>query len=179
MTIPISFRLVRAALSPLVFGVLLAAVPPPAARAQNSLPEAIAAPGTSVVLKVHAVGAQIYECVAGPTGGPAWQFREPIATLLSDGRTVGRHFAGPSWELPDGSLVVGKAVGRAPGETGDDIPWLKLEAATGHGSGQFAAVSLIQRINTKGGALAGACGKIGELVAVPYAGDYVFLRKGD
>ena len=35
--------------------------------------------------------------------------------------------AGPTWEHSDGSAVVGKAVGNAPGATPHDIPWLKLE----------------------------------------------------
>src|SRR2546421_10876903 len=35
-------------------------------------------------------------------------FREPIATLLLDGKTVGRHYAGPNWEHADGSAVVAK-----------------------------------------------------------------------
>jgi hypothetical protein len=148
------------------------------ARAQQSLPAAIAAPDASAVMTAHGVGAQIYECVADAAGKRGWQFREPIATLLVDGHTVGRHFAGPSWELPDGSLIVGKVVGRAPGATGDDIPWLKLEPA-GHGSGQFAPVTIIQRINTKGGALAGECAKAGDVIAVPYASDYVFLKKAN
>ena len=48
-------------------------------------------------------------------------FREPIATLLMDGKTVGRHYAGPSWELTDGSAVTGKVAGRAPGSTSKDF----------------------------------------------------------
>lgn len=145
------------------------------AGAQQSLPAAIATPGAVAIMTAHAVGAQIYECETGATGKHGWQFREPIATLLIDGRTVGRHFVGPSWELADGSLIVGKAVAHAPGATGDDIPWLKLERAAG--GGQFANVSVIQRINTRGGALAGPCDNVGELTAVPYASDYVFLTK--
>ena len=50
------------------------------ARAQTPLPDAIAAPGETVVLTVHAEGAQVYECKAGADGKLAWAFREPIAT---------------------------------------------------------------------------------------------------
>jgi Protein of unknown function (DUF3455) len=61
----------------------------------------------SVMLTVHAEGAQIYECKANSGGKVVWQFREPIAALIADGKTVGRHYAGPSWEVADGSAVTG------------------------------------------------------------------------
>src|SRR6266446_2945429 len=83
------------------------------AHAETPLPDAIAAPGEAVVLAVHAEGAQVYECKAGAEGKLAWAFREPIATLMADGKTVGRHYAGPNWEHVDGGAVVGKAVGNA------------------------------------------------------------------
>jgi hypothetical protein len=91
------------------------------------MPPAIAAPGEATVATLHAEGAQIYECKAGNAGNLSWVFREPIATLLLDDKTVGRHYAGPTWEHRDGSAVTAKAVGNAPGATADDIPWLKLE----------------------------------------------------
>ena len=67
------------------------------------MPAAIAAPGETVVATWHAEGAQVYECKAGADGKLAWAFREPIATLLLDGKTIGRHYAGPNWEHMDGS----------------------------------------------------------------------------
>src|SRR3954465_3906909 len=79
------------------------------AFAADPLPDAVAAPGETVVLSVHAEGAQVYECKAGTDGKLAWAFREPIATLLSDGKTIGRHYAGPNWEHADGSAVAAKA----------------------------------------------------------------------
>jgi len=66
-------------------------------------------------------------------------FREPIATLLADGKTVGRHYAGPNWEHSDGSAVVGKAAGNAPGTTANDIPWLKLEVISHRGTASSPA----------------------------------------
>src|SRR5262245_21740370 len=90
----------------------------------ETLPDAIAAAGETIVLSVHAEGAQVYECKATADGKLAWAFREPVATLLSEGKTVGRHYAGPNWEHLDGSAVVGKAIGNAPGVTSADIPWL-------------------------------------------------------
>ena len=149
-----------------------------AGTASAQIPDAVAAPNEAVVVSVHAEGAQVYECKAGADGKLAWQFREPIATLLVDGKTVGRHFAGPSWELADGSEVVGKIAGRAPGATPKDIPLLKLEAASHRGSGQLTGVTTVQRLNTKGGVTEGPCESAGTFLSVPYSADYTFLKKG-
>jgi Protein of unknown function (DUF3455) len=147
------------------------------ASAQTTLPEAIAAPDETIVLTLHAEGAQVYECKGGSDGKLAWAFREPIATLLLDGKTVGRHYAGPNWEHIDSSAVVGKAVGNAPGATPNDIPWLKLTVTSGCGTGILSGVTTVQRINTSGGKLEGACDKPGTYRDAPYSADYVFLRK--
>ena len=147
------------------------------ASAQTPVPAAIAAPGETIVLTVHAEGAQVYECKAGADGKLAFAFREPIATLIVDGKTGGRHYAGPNWEHSDGSAVTAKAAGNAPGATSDDIPWLKLEVTANRGSGALSNVTTVQRINTKGGKLEGPCEKAGTFKSAPYAADYVFLRK--
>jgi hypothetical protein len=149
-----------------------------ASAAETPLPAAIAAPGETVVLAAHAEGAQIYECKAGTDGKPAWAFREPIATLLVDGKTVGRHYAGPNWEYSDGSAVLGKTAGSVPGATPNDIPWLKLDVISRRGSGVLSGVTTVQRINTRGGKLEGTCDRAGAFSSVPYSADYVFLRKG-
>jgi hypothetical protein len=140
------------------------------------MPADVAAPGEKEVITLHAQGAQIYECAAGKDGKFAWSFREPIATLLLKGKTVGRHYAGPNWEYMDGSAVVGKVVGRAPGKTAKDIPWLKLAVTSHRGKGIFSGVTTIQRINTSGGQLSGACNTVGTFNSVAYSTDYVFLR---
>ena len=149
-----------------------------AGAASTQEPAAVAAPGETVLATLHAEGAQVYECKAGNDGKLAWGFREPIATLVLDGKTVGRHYAGPSWEHADGSAVVGKAVGNAPGKSAGDIPWLKLEVTAHRGNGVLSGVTTVQRINTAGGVHAGACDKAGAFHSAPYAADYVFLRKG-
>jgi hypothetical protein len=141
------------------------------------LPDAIAAPGETAVVTVHAEGAQVYECKADAGGKLVWQFREPIATLLLDGKTVGRHYAGPTWVHDDGGAVMAKVAGRAPGATARDIPWLKLEATERRGNGLLSSVTTIQRIKTRGGAAEGPCDTAGAYLSVPYAADYVFLRK--
>ena len=147
-----------------------------ASSALAQMPASIEAPGATQVLKLHAEGAQVYECKADGAGKLAWAFREPIATLFADGKTVGRHYAGPNWEHSDGSAVVGKTVGNAPGATASDIPWLKLEVTSHRGSGVLTGVTTVQRINTQGGKLEGTCDKAGTYQSAPYAADYVFLR---
>jgi hypothetical protein len=149
-----------------------------ARAAETPLPDAIAAPGEINVLTVHAEGAQVYECKAGADGKSTWVFREPIATLLVDGKTVGRHYAGPNWEYGDGSAVVGKLAASVPGASPEDIPWLKLNIISQRGSGILTGVTTVQRINTRGGKLEGACDKVGTFRNAPYSADYVFLRKG-
>lgn len=141
------------------------------------VPDAIAAPGEVTIVTVHAEGAQIYACKANADGKLTWQFREPIATLFLNDKTVGRHYAGPSWEFDDGSAVTGKVAASAPGATQGDIPWLRLDVTSHRGSGQLGDATTVQRINTKGGAMAGACDRVGAFLSVPYAADYVFLRK--
>lgn len=137
----------------------------------------IAASGETLVATVNAVGAQIYECKSDTAGNLVWQFREPIATLFIAGKTVGRHYAGPSWEMTDGSVVSGKVTARAPAATLSDIPLLKLEAVTRRGAGQLSGVTTIQRINTRGGVADGACDSSGAFLSVPYTADYTFYQK--
>jgi hypothetical protein len=141
------------------------------------MPDAIGAPGESIVASLHAEGAQVYDCKRDADGNLMWQFREPIATLVTDGKTMGRHYAGPSWELADGSAVTGRLQGRAPGATPKDIPLLKLEVLSSRGTGTLTGVTTIQRINTKGGIAEGSCEVAGALLSVPYSADYIFLKK--
>jgi hypothetical protein len=148
-----------------------------AALAAAELPDAISAPGETLIATIHAEGAQIYECKADAAGKLAWQFREPIATLIADGKTIGRHFAGPAWELDDGSLVTGKVAARAAGASPTDIPLLKLSATPQRDRGQLAAATTIQRINTKGGVAEGPCNGAGTMLSVPYSADYAFHKK--
>jgi Protein of unknown function (DUF3455) len=147
------------------------------ARAQ--MPPTLAAPGEAAVATIHAEGAQIYECKADSGGKITWLFREPVATLLLNGKTIGRHYAGPTWELTDGSAVTGKAVSNAPGATAADIPWLKLDVVNHRGNGLLSNVTTVQRINTRGGVAQGTCDQLGSFLSVPYSADYSFLSKED
>jgi hypothetical protein len=153
-----------------------------AAQASAQVPRPIARGEGTVVATLHAEGAQVYECK--PDSGKSqsevraltWQFREPIATLIVDGKSVGRHYAGPNWDHIDGSVVKGKVIASAPGATSKDIPWLELELAEHGSEGIFSAATTVRRINTKGGVAQGPCERAGDYLGVPYSADYVFLR---
>jgi len=45
------------------------------------------------------------------------------------------------------------------------------------GSGKLSDVTAVQRINTLGGVLEDSCDRPGATRGMPYAADYVFLRK--
>jgi hypothetical protein len=154
--------------------------------ASAEMPTAIDVSDGTVLLTVHAEGAQIYECKPvsvekspSHAGAATWQFREPIATLIVDGKSIGRHYAGPNWDYIDGSGVKGKAAASVPGATPDDIPWLNLEVVDRRGNGLLSSATTVQRINTRGGVLQGHCESAGVDRSVPYSADYVFLRIGN
>jgi hypothetical protein len=142
------------------------------------LPATIAAPGETVVISLHAVGLQLYDCKPGADGKLAWTFNSPQATLTTNDKVAGHHGAGPSWELTDGSGITAKAVANSPGTNPNDIPWLKLEVTSHKGTGQLSDVTTVQRINTVGGVLKGSCDREKAGEGMPYSADYVFLRKG-
>jgi Protein of unknown function (DUF3455) len=145
----------------------------------------LVAPDEIVLVKLHAEGAQIYECKPdsdkSASGGQAltWKFIEPIATLFVDGKSVGRHYAGPNWDHIDGGGVKGKVIASAPGATSKDIPWLKLEVVDHRGKGTLSDATAVLRVDTKGGLAPESCVRAGEYLSVAYAADYVFLRKGE
>ncbi len=163
----------RSVIMALAFAGLVLA---PSAAGAAGAPAAFDVAGRATLLSVHAVGAQIYECKRDGSGGTSWSFREPIAALMDGSRTVGRHFAGPTWEMADGQSITGKMAASAPGATPDDVKLLKLDAVAHKGDGPLSGATLILRLDTRGGQLSGACPMPGELKAEPYSADYVFLR---
>jgi hypothetical protein len=146
------------------------------AEGVQNLPATIAVKAGVPVAQLQAAGAQIYVCTKNAAGALNWTFREPVATLLEEGKTVGRHFAGPTWEFADGSRVVGEVVSTAPGATAKDIPWLKLSVKEPPKSGLVAGATSVLRIDTKGGVFEGACDSEGELHSEPYTATYVFVK---
>jgi hypothetical protein len=151
---------------------------PAAAQAEGleNLPAAIAINGSVPVAQLQAAGAQIYVCSKSAAGALNWTFREPIASLLEEGRTVGRHFVGPTWQFVDGSRVMGEVVSKAAGTTAKDIPWLKLSVKGPPQSGLAAGATSVLRIDTKGGVFEGACDSEGQLHSEPYTATYIFVK---
>ncbi len=122
-------------------------------------------------------GVQIYTCQPS-AAGPAWHLRAPEATLSQPGGgPVINHFAGPSWQAGDGSVVVGEMIASTPGAAGS-IPWLVLRAKTHRGAGLLASVTYIVRSQTEGG-LAPALGcdqdRLGVETRVVYRAIYTFF----
>jgi hypothetical protein len=125
-------------------------------------------------------GVQIYVCAVPAAGGaPAWTLKAPHAVLFAGFDTAAIHFAGPSWQALDGSLVTGARTGSVPSPDPASIPWLLLQAASNVGPGLFADTTWIQRLETSGGvAPATGCDElhVGAQVLIPYRADYFFYH---
>jgi Protein of unknown function (DUF3455) len=118
-----------------------------------TVPDSIRPPaGEELVLKARATGFQVYICRPGPDGKPAWTLKAPEAQLFDEqGKVIGKHFGGPSWQLNDGSQVTGKMAAKVDAPDPKAIPWL-LVTVTGHsGNGALGRVTSIQRVNTVAG----------------------------
>jgi Protein of unknown function (DUF3455) len=146
--------------------------------AGQQVPEQLQPPASEqLFLEVHAKGEQIYTC-KGDAAQILWTLKAPDAQLFGkDGKSFGKHFAGPSWEANDGSRVTGKAIANVPSPDADSIPWLLVTILTHEGRGVLSHAASIQRLNTKGGkAPATGCdaAHAGQEVRVPYSADYLF-----
>ncbi len=144
-------------------------------------PEALRPPADQVLaLETLATGVQIYECSASQDqpAGFEWVFKAPEAELLDrTGRKVGKHYAGPTWESTDGSVVVGEVKARDGGSDPSAIPWLLLSAKSNSGTGVFSQIKSIQRLQTVGGKAPSApCGRdnAAQVARVPYKAAYYF-----
>jgi hypothetical protein len=145
--------------------------------AAQEVPQQLQPPANEQLLvSVHAKGDQVYSCKTdGPS--PAWTLKAPDAQLFDqDGKSFGKHFAGPSWEANDGSRVTGKAIANASPDP-DSIPWLLVNIISHEGKGILSPATTIQRLHTKGGkAPASGCdaSHAGREIRVPYSADYLF-----
>ena len=117
-------------------------------------------------------GDQVYGCVNG-----RWALEAPDAELLNQGGSViGRHFAGPTWQLNDGSWVKGRAVAKQVAPDATAVPWLLLESVGG--TGRLGSIRFIQRTGTHGGnAPDGSCSQ-SAMRRVPYTATYSFYEAG-
>jgi hypothetical protein len=150
------------------------------ATAPKTLPPNLAVPGGSVErLSAFAKGTQNYFCQQKKSapGTFEWAFTAPEADLFdAAGSKIGTHFAGPTWQLDDGSKVVGAVKEKAPSPS--SIPWLLLEVRSSEGKGNLTGVTFIQRVDTEGGkAPDEGCdaGHAGETRKVAYRATYHFF----
>jgi Protein of unknown function (DUF3455) len=127
-----------------------------------------------LLFQLHGKGDQIYSCKADGT----WTLKAPEAQLFDkDDKPFGKHFAGPSWQANDGSKVVGKALANAPSPDPQSIPWLLVDVVSHDGNGSLTPVTVIQRLNTKGGKAPSAgcdAAHVDQESRVPYTADYLF-----
>lgn len=147
-------------------------------RAQGGQAKTVHFDGSStaaLVLQARGKGVQIYTCMKDADW--SWKLKAPEATLFDrHGKAIGKHFAGPTWRLNDGSEVQGKVleVRQQPGT----IPWLILAAHSTGGEGRLSHVDVVRRIDTRGGsAPSTGCDAThaGAGVRVPYSATYSFF----
>jgi Protein of unknown function (DUF3455) len=143
----------------------------------QGIPDKLAPPQEGLLVgKYAAKGVQIYVCTV-KGGGSEWAFKAPEAELIdAQGRPFAKHYAGPTWEAPDGSKIVGKILASEPASKTGAIPWLLLSAESS-GSGVLAGAHFVQRVNTSGGVgPTGACPTAGTERRVDYTADYIFYK---
>jgi hypothetical protein len=123
-------------------------------------------------------GAQIYVCSA-INGKFAWTLKAPDAKLTGEkAQGTIKHFAGPTWQAPDGSSVVGDAVATSPSPRPGAIPWLVLRAKSHSGAGLLSNVAYVVRTDTRGGvAPSSGCNQAHSASErrVPYSATYLFF----
>lgn len=130
-------------------------------------------------VEAFAKGAQIYTCKAA-NGSYAWTLKAPDATLRdAGGHVIGKHFAGPSWQAEDSSVVVGEPISVSHSPDPGAVTWIVLRAKSHTGQGLMASVQYIVRTLTKGGvAPATGCdaSHAGTETRVPYSAVYLLFR---
>jgi hypothetical protein len=130
-------------------------------------------PHSRLLLQAVGRGDQVYGCVNG-----SWTLQAPDAKLLDQqGAVIGRHFAGPTWQLNDGSWVKGKAVAKQAAPDATAVPWLLLDAIGG--AGRLGTVRFIQRTGTHGGNAPDDSCTRSAVRRVPYTATYSFYEAGE
>jgi Protein of unknown function (DUF3455) len=137
-------------------------------------------PAGKLILRSRGQGDQIYTCQQNAYTF-SWDLKAPDARLLDDSnRVIGRHFAGPTWQLNDGSQVQGRPIARQDAQEANAVPWLTLTAVSTTGHGLLERVKTIRRIDTHGGQPpAGGCDQahLGTELRVPYTAVYEFYAE--
>ena len=134
--------------------------------------------GSALLLEVLADGVQVYTCEAKGNLFE-WSFKAPEANLFDkQGRQIGTHFAGPTWKMADGSVIVGEVVAKTDAPEKDGIQWLLLRAKAHEGQGILGEAAFIRRTDTKGGVapIAGCdASHVSEQARIRYSAIYQFF----
>jgi hypothetical protein len=171
MTIPFKRRRERRAmLCGMQAFTLSAALLAPLFLSAQQISSSVDAPqGARLLLQAKGKGVQIYTCTENK-----WTLKAPDAKLLDGkGKVIGSHFAGPTWQMNDGSEVKGKAIGNRPSPDASSVAWLLLQVVSNSGTGQLAQAAYIRRTETHGGAAPQSPCTSGE-TRVPYTATYSF-----
>jgi hypothetical protein len=143
------------------------------------IPAEIQTSGTRVAT-YYAKGHQIYRAQqsAGSASVYEWVFVSPIAELFDEtNKKVGDHFAGPTWQLIDGSKINAQLSQKVVADQ-NSIEWLLLVPKSGTtATGVFSGVTHIQRIATTGGKAPSTAptGLVGE-IGVEYTAVYRVIK---
>lgn len=161
-----------------VIAVIAMSAPAYAGPSTPEVPSELVPPaGNKVFLVAHAEGWQIYRC----DPGNVWTLVAPSADLYAQNdKFIGTHYAGPTWQTLDGSLVTAtkeKEVNVDP----TAINWLLLKKKTsvaGTGGDRLFGTTWIQRLNTVGGRAPAAseCDVVNETDRIAYEADYYFWK---
>lgn len=142
------------------------------------VPDALkVSPKETLLFAVKGRGAQVYEWQ--PKKDKPDQFEwvhTPEADLFdSEGKKIGCHYGGPTWESSDESKVVCDLKAHVASKDDSAAPWLLLTAKSHEGQGIFSRVTSIQRLETVGGgepSIGADQLKAGQVVRVPYTATY-------
>ncbi|MGW1755043.1 DUF3455 domain-containing protein [Streptomyces mirabilis] len=172
--------LTTTALAAVTAGTLFSATVGQAAASQRArtgvdAPAALKVPdGNRLTGVFSAAGVQTYTCADG-----AWKLLEPAATLWAKNdhshRPTALHSRGPVWvSTVDGSAVNAAAIANSP-KTGT-IPELLLQSTATRGTGVFAGVSYVQRLDTHGGVAPTTACTGTDQISVRYSATYAFYK---
>jgi hypothetical protein len=142
---------------------------------QPVVPDALkVSPKETLLFSVKGRGFQVYEWLPKQS---EWTHTPEADLFDAQGKKVGCHYAGPTWESNDGSKVVCDLKAHVASTDASAAPWLLLIVKTHEGEGVLSRVSSIQRLETAGGAeppKEDGPAKVGQLVRVPYTATYYF-----
>lgn len=131
------------------------------------------------ILRVLAIGVQLYRVERDGDGRLVARPIGPRANLFDyTGHKLGTHYMGgrgPVWALCAG-CVVGKELRRRPSPNADSIPEVQLAATASGGGGALGGTTLVEQIDTFGGAAPAVVPALhaGDTVESPYSAEYVF-----